>query len=160
MNEAKFPLTPTELRDLAAIQDLWAAGSGPNDEQSKRMDALLTVAGRGDCNAGDGAICRHLADLIESRAPERLAKDPHLAVLPSGRKVSLRDVKSFEAPKLNDSEEGGIPGAFLKYSVGTTLIITGRADIAAVDAALNRIGVYVNAPTLPGEDADGDGKVG
>ena len=33
-------------------------------------------------------------------------------------------------------------------------------DIAAFDSALNDIGVYVAAPTLKGDDADGDGEIG
>ena len=78
---------------------------------------------------------------------ERLAKDPHLAILPSGRKVTVGGVLDFE-PYMG----------VVRYCDGETVTINDPHDIAAFNAALNDIGVYVAAPTLTGDDNDGDGQ--
>lgn len=103
------------------------------------------------------------------RVGEQLPKDPFLLVLPSGRKVSALGVRYFDASEANIVEEDeaesmglppGTPLAEVHYMDGNEIVIVGAHDIAAFDAALNSIGIYVNAPTLEGDDADGDGRVG
>lgn len=82
---------------------------------------------------------------------ERLAKDPHLAILPSGRKISTKDVLHFDSSNSSSA-------AWVYYSNGSSPVaLCDEHDIAAFNAALNDIGVYVAAPTLKGDDADGDG---
>lgn len=97
---------------------------------------------------------------------ERLAKDPHLAILPSGRKVSTNQVQSFviyTKEMLNQSPIGMLPACIkegdglLIYRSGGMELLNRPHDIVAFNAALNDIGVYVAAPTLKGDDADGDG---
>ena len=100
-----------------------------------------------------------LVDQVDDETPllcedreERLAKDPHLAILPSGMKISTKDVLNFEPP--NDENT-----AWVYYSNGSRPVaIYDQHDIAAFNAALNDIGVYVAAPTLKGDDNDGDGQ--
>lgn len=89
---------------------------------------------------------------------ERLAKDPHLAILPSGRKLSTVDV--FEARVEPAGEIGPAETMCVIYRNSLSAVITDPHDIAAFNAALNDIGVYVAAPTLKGDDADGDGQIG
>ncbi len=100
---------------------------------------------------------------------EFLSRDASLAILPSGRKVSTKGVRYFDAGEVELVELGGkgagelplgTPLASVIYADGGEVVIAGATDIAAFDAALNTVGVYVNAPTLKGEDADGDGGVG
>lgn len=85
---------------------------------------------------------------------ERLAKDDHLAILPSGHKVSTLNVKQFWV-----SSHSG-KGCIQYFGSEDVLYIDDRHDVAAFNAALNDIGVYVAAPTLKGDDNDGDGQIG
>lgn len=83
---------------------------------------------------------------------ETLAKDPALAILPSGRAVSVRNIC---ASRMRD-------GALYVCHFGETgeISIRDPHDVAAMQAAINHVGVFVEAPTLKGDDADGDGKAG
>ena len=101
-----------------------------------------------------------LVDQLDAAYPvdrtdeERLAKDPHLAILPSGMKLSTKDVRNFKLPSTSGA-------SWVYYGNGSgPVAIYDQHDIAAFNAALNDIGVYVNAPTLKGDDADGDGQIG
>jgi hypothetical protein len=88
---------------------------------------------------------------IDRMDEERLAKDPHLAILPSGMKLSTKDVLNFEMPASPRT-------AWVYYGNGSgPVAIYDQHDVAAFNAALNDIGVYVSAPTIKGDDADGDG---
>lgn len=100
---------------------------------------------------------------------ERLAKDPHLAILPSGMKLSTKGVRCFEIidqDEFNRSMVGTFPPTFrpgnalIRYDNCGEEFLSDPHDIAAFDSALNDIGVYVAAPTLKGDDADGDGQIG
>lgn len=93
---------------------------------------------------------------VDRTDEERLAKDPHLAILPSGRKVSTKGVREFALPEAGRHAYVYYHGAGVTSS---TTCIEDPHDIAAFDAALNDIGVYVAAPTLKGDDNDGDGIV-
>lgn len=85
---------------------------------------------------------------------ERLAKDPHLAILPSGVKISTRNVKWFGI-----DEDGTFATVRYFGDIDDDAVdIFGAHDIAAFNAALNDIGVFVAAPTLKGDDNDGDGQ--
>ena len=85
---------------------------------------------------------------------ESLAKDPHLAILPSGVKISTRNVKWFGV-----DEDGTFATVRYFGDIDDDAVdIIGAHDIAAFNAALNDIGVYVAAPTLKGDDNDGDGQ--
>lgn len=97
---------------------------------------------------------------------ERLAKDHHLAILPSGLKLSTATVRSFAIltkEVLGMIALGDLPDfwatgdGLVAYTNGATVLIRDHHDVAAFNAALNDIGVYVAAPTLKGDDADGDG---
>ena len=90
---------------------------------------------------------------IDRTDEERLAKDPHLAILPSGQKLSTRDVRVCRV---------AADGTAYVYYFGETYpeSLEDPHDIAAFNSALNDIGVYVAAPTLKGDDADGDGEIG
>lgn len=92
---------------------------------------------------------------VDRTDEERLAKDPHLAILPSGRKVSTRGVLEFMVPEAGRNAYVYYHGAGVTNS---TVSIEDPHDIAAFNAALNEIGVYVEAPTLKGDDNDGDGQ--
>lgn len=113
-----------------------------------------------------------LIDQVEAEFPldrmdeERLEKDPHLAILPSGAKLSTDSVRSFTllTPSvLGMIAAGDLPDfwatgdGLVTYTNGATVLVRDPHDIAAFNAALNDIGVYVAAPTLKGDDADGDG---
>lgn len=86
---------------------------------------------------------------------ERLAKDPHLAILPSGSKRSTKRVRSFDITTVGSQS---ITVGQVIYEDGDSVELTDPHDIAAFNAALNDIGVYVAAPTLKGDDNDGDGQ--
>ncbi|MEO8277422.1 MAG: hypothetical protein ABI639_14505 [Thermoanaerobaculia bacterium] len=94
---------------------------------------------------------------------ESLEKDPTLAILPNGNSVSLAGIRcAFMFDAKNAQYESSVrPGEFMiVYKVGPPCMFYDPADIAAVRAALHNIGVAINAPTIKGEDRDGDGKVG
>ena len=86
---------------------------------------------------------------------ERLAKDPHLAILPSGSKRSTKRVRSFDITTVGSQS---ITVGQVIYEDGDSVELTDPHDIAAFNAALNDIGVYVAAPTLKGDDNDGVGQ--
>lgn len=90
---------------------------------------------------------------------EALWSDGDLAILPSGTKVTTDQVAYFNAAEL-EYDETNEPLATILFRNGGEITLRGATDIAAYDAALNAVGVYVNAPTMPGEDADGDGLTG
>lgn len=160
------------LEEFAALDELFVTGT-PTTEQQNRYDELAReITGHPTGEGVAGVLARLLIDhhkrgissmearadqIIESLhrvmrpAPETLRKDPTLAILPSGRKVSVRDVMDFE--RWTES-------ATLRYSTGHLVMLDKADDIAALDAALGNIGVAVNAPTIAGEDRDGDGRTG
>lgn len=108
-----------------------------------------------------------LVDQVDDETPllcedreERLAKDPHLAILPSGLKYSTKGVRFFGIVTENyqTGERCWRKGmGQVRYEDGEELAIHRPADVAAFSSALNDIGVYVAAPTLKGDDNDGDG---
>lgn len=84
---------------------------------------------------------------------EELWRDPQLAILPSGIAVSLRDIQYAGL----DEKDGSY---WIHYFDGGESFAAEPGDIAAVRAAIHRIGVPIEAPTQPGEDRDGDGELG
>ena len=110
-----------------------------------------------------------LVDQLDAAYPvdrtdeERLAKDPHLAILPSGLKYSTETVRFFgiidREYQVGERHWQKGMGQII-YANGGELAIHDPHDVAAFDAALNDIGVYVAAPTIKGDDADGDGEIG
>lgn len=106
-----------------------------------------------------------LVDQLDAAYPtdrmdeERLAKDPNLAILPSGMKISTADILEFRPECTMAFATTGVANSVVvNYRNGKVVFITDPHDVAAFNAALNDIGVYVAAPTLKGDDADGDGK--
>lgn len=99
---------------------------------------------------------------------ESLRKDPTLAILPSGDAISLGgllEAWTVREEDLEDLADEGYPAAVgnlvLNYRDSDRLfVISDVEDIAAVRAALHNIGVAINAPTIAGEDRDGDGRTG
>jgi len=109
-----------------------------------------------------------LVDQLDAAYPtdrtdeERLAKDPHLAILPSGLKYSTDGVRFFgiiDREYQRGEKHWQMGMGQIVYEDGCTMAIHEPHDVAAFNAALNDIGVYVAAPTLKGDDNDGDGIV-
>jgi hypothetical protein len=106
---------------------------------------------------------RLLEQLRESMKPkpEALRKDPSLAILPSGEAVSLGNLQHVfvaESPGFVSGVAVNPGNLFLSWGHGDCASIQNPADIAAIRAALHNVGVSINAPTIAGEDRDGDGK--
>jgi hypothetical protein len=95
-----------------------------------------------------------MREMREEVLNERLPKDRKLAILPSGNAVSVDGI--LEA---RFSPESGC--LFITHADGQEPVrIDDRFDVAALRAALHNVGVAINAPTIAGEDRDGDGQAG
>ncbi len=158
---------------FAELDEMLVAGGGTTGQRIQHDELAREISGNplsGELIAA--VLARALADerhrgkatqLLEEKADEliqkltrefsreRLAKDTGLAILPSGRKISVRNVMDFE--RWTES-------ATVRYAGGQMVMLSDAADIAALDAALTNAGVAVNAPTIAGEDRDGDGRTG
>lgn len=159
MNEVQKPMSLEELEQTAKLMDRQAT-DGLNQVDERKLGHLqhkLAVAGMSELAM---QVIARFGQVLNRKRGEQLAKDSHLAVLPSGAKVSTRDVRHFHPGVQIPANRDIQPGVPITYGNGDAVWLYEPADIFAFNAALNRIGVYVNAPTLPGEDADGDGKVG
>ena len=84
---------------------------------------------------------------------EELQRDPTLAILPSGRAFSVQGIKGSVV-----DHDGILCVAY--FGEEREFVIANPADVAAAQAAIARVGVYVEAPTLKDDDADGDGRTG
>mgnify|MGYP000897103633 CR=1 FL=1 len=100
-----------------------------------------------------------------TESPEQLARDPFLAILPSDESISLRDVRRT----FMSETDRGVPVFVVEYHgserrqgemPSRAVVIEDPLDIAALRAAISRVGVTIYPPTVAGSDADGDGKVG
>lgn len=115
-------------------------------------------------------IDEFLQRLTREFGRERLAKDPGLAILPSGDAISVRSIRSAffitdDVKRKALAEVGFLAnlGDLVIDHFGSNsdyTIVYDAEDIAAMRAALFNIGVTVNAPTIAGEDRDGDGRTG
>lgn len=110
-----------------------------------------------------------LQSLTREFGRERLAKDRSLAILPSGAAISLQRVR-FAFFVTDEVKREALAAAGFSAMVGDLVIdhfgsndytiVDGVENVAALRAALLNIGVAINAPTIAGEDRDGDGRTG
>ncbi len=163
----------SKLLAFAELDEMIVAGVASPGQMTQHDELARELSGeKSNGEAVAAVLARQLAEarhqgavtsLLEVKADElierlrqdfsreTLAKDRGLAILPSGRKVSVRNVLDFE----RWSETANV-----RYFGGGFVLLSESADIAALDAALSNVGVSVNAPTIAGEDRDGDGRTG
>lgn len=174
------------LLEYAALDQLYVE-TKISPEQIKRIEQLsVEIAGPDHRGENVGAVlARRLAetqDLLEGqvnrlidqaatyfeRRKESLRKDAELAIMPSGDAISLGGILeawTVVEENLEDIVEEGytakVGDLVLIYRHSDRVsVISDAEDIAAVRAALHNIGVAINAPTIAGEDRDGDGRTG
>jgi hypothetical protein len=61
------------------------------------------------------------------------------------------------------TDDAGVPRQptfALEFDRGYCVQLTDPHDVAAIRARLHRLGTPIEAPTLKGDDADGDGRAG
>lgn len=85
---------------------------------------------------------------------DQLFFHPTIAVLPSGRAVTIDNLLDARYNPDNETLSLRYFGELLPVEIDD------RADVAAMRALIHRLGESADAPTLAGEDADGDGTVG
>jgi hypothetical protein len=157
----------SKLLEFADCDEAMANGTA-STEQAKRFAALAFELSGGKLNgeAVSSVLARQLAEerhrvqftqlVAEREEPgsERLQKDPTLAILPSGNAISVANILEARFVPVTGS-------LFVLHQDGMEPVrIDDAADVAALRAALLNIGVAINAPTIAGEDRDGDGRTG
>lgn len=160
-----FVDTKASSEQIRRLAELSIAIAGP-DYRGENVGAVLArrlaaaqyqlLQMHGRLEEFDGQADRILA-LVEKHfgsRPEKLGKDGYLAILPSGNAISLRGI-------LEARFVGATGGVLILFSEAIDHVrIDDPTDVAALRAALHRVGVSINAPTIAGEDRDGDGRTG
>lgn len=163
--------TPAELREFADLHGLWpntatteaqrrryheleliidpeSGGEGGAAILANALAAALEREGEGHLSDRELEVAERILSLEAKRKP--LPAFPLMLNLPSGKVVNLSGFR--ETVESN-------PGILLCFASGNPIVVDEPHDVAAVRARLQRLATEINAPTLAGEDRDGDGKV-
>lgn len=166
----------SKLLAFAELDELIAAGVASPGQMTQHDELARELSGDKQSGEAVAAVLarqlaeeRHRTDMMASvrvkadellrrfsreYGPESLRKDPTLAILPSGNAISLSCIREARIAGTNQSM------LILHDEASDHIRIDDPTDVAALRAALLNIGVAINAPTIAGEDRDGDGRTG